>query len=107
MTKIAWKICKLLGRAAWSECLLVKELLLARRDIRKRTPTPSCGSCKHMSFTGLRHGIGFECRKGEMGRPHDGSWWPDECVHYEPWTRPATFKPWVPIPPHRRRPSAW
>jgi hypothetical protein len=107
MTKIAWKICKLLGRAVWSECMLVKELLFTRWNPRKLAPAQSCGSCKHMSFTGLRHGIGFECRKGMSGHPFDWNWGSETCSHYEPWTRPVTHRPWVPVPPYRRRPSAW
>lgn len=85
--KIARKILGIL----WCTDLAVAGWLYRRfiipRLIASDAPSESCSSCRFMSFTGLRHGVGFECRKGMSGRSWDVGL-SDRCVHYEVW-KPA------------------
>lgn len=81
--KIAQKIlgilwCTDLAVAGW-----LYRRFIAPRLIASDALSESCSSCRFMSFTGLRHGIGFECRKGMSGHPFDWTWGNEKCSHYE------------------------
>jgi hypothetical protein len=68
-----------------AEGILIRELLHLRRTLRDEAPSVSCSSCQFMGYTGLRHGIGFECRKGLSGHSR-WDWHSGKCVHYKRWT---------------------